>query len=93
MVEITSIKKLGALVRKTRKSQGLTQEKLAAVSGVGVRFIRELEKGKESCEIGKVIQVMQMLGIGVFASMRRSTSGRKGDDKTTHVEGNTDEIL
>lgn len=43
------IKKLGAAVRNARKKQGLTQLQLAATSGVGVRFIRELEHGKESC--------------------------------------------
>jgi len=69
------MKQLGILVRKTRKLQGITQEQLSAVSGVGIRFIRELEHGKESCEIGKVIQVMQTLGITVFASIRGDGEG------------------
>ena len=62
---MNKIKNLGELVLKTRKSQGLTQEQLAATSGVGVRFIRELEKGKESCHIGKVFRVLTMLGIEI----------------------------
>lgn len=56
---------LGKLVRDTRKSHKLTQEQLAATTGVGVRFIRELEQGKESCYIGKVLLVLAMLGIDV----------------------------
>ncbi len=59
------IEHLGRLVRGTRKSQKLTQEQLAATTGVGVRFIRELEQGKESCHIGKVLLVLAMLGIDV----------------------------
>ena len=59
------IKKLGVIVRRTRKEQGLTQEQLAATTGVGVRFIRELEQGKKSCHIGKALRVALMLGIDV----------------------------
>ena len=57
------IEKLGTIVKKARKEQGLTQEQLAATTGVGVRFIRELEQGKESCYIGKALMVVSMLGI------------------------------
>lgn len=59
------IKKLGVITRQARKKQGLTQEQLAAATGVGVRFIRELERGKESCHIGKALLVVSMLGIDV----------------------------
>ena len=70
-MQITDIKSLGVLIHDTRKAQELTQEQLSAVSGVGIRFIRELEQGKQSCQISKVLQVMRMLGINVFASTER----------------------
>ena len=57
------IEKLGILIKQARKEQGLTQEQLAATTGVGVRFIRELENGKESCHIGKALRVVSMLGL------------------------------
>lgn len=57
------VKTLAHVVRQVRKKQGLTQEQLSAASGIGVRFIRELEQGKESCHIGKVFQIVHMLGI------------------------------
>ncbi len=63
MLKITDTEKLGALIRDTRKAQGLTQEQLAGICGVGVRFIRELEHGKESCHISKAMTVLQMLGL------------------------------
>lgn len=65
MLEITDTEKLGNLIRNTRKAQGLTQEQLAGICGVGVRFIRELEHGKDSCHIGKAMTVLQMLGLQI----------------------------
>ena len=56
------------MIKKARKEQGLTQEQLAATTGVGVRFIRELEQGKESCHIGKALTVVAMLGIDIEAN-------------------------
>lgn len=41
----------------------LTQVDLAAASGVGERFVRELEKGKASCQLEKSLLVARMLGI------------------------------
>ena len=62
------IEKLGEMIRQARKEQKLTQEQLAATTGVGIRFIRELEQGKESCHIGKALQVVAMLGIDIEAN-------------------------
>jgi len=61
---MNKMEKLGQLVRDTRKQQKLTQEQLAGTTGVGLRFLRELEHGKESW-IGKVLDVLAMLGISV----------------------------
>ncbi len=63
---------LGALVRKERKSQKLTQEQLAALAGVGVRFVRELEAGKPSCQIGRAMQVLGTLGLDLAVSRREA---------------------
>jgi y4mF family transcriptional regulator len=54
---------IGELVRLTRKSMGVTQKDLALTSGTGLRFIIELEKGKTTCQIGKVLTVLHTLGI------------------------------
>lgn len=59
------IEKLGHIVKQARKEQGLTQVQLAAITGVGARFIRELEQGKVSCHIGKALTVISMLGIDI----------------------------
>lgn len=62
---INDVRQLGDTIRKVRKDQGLTQEQLAAACGVGTRFIRELERGKESCHLGKSLRVVKMLGIDI----------------------------
>ena len=54
---------IGKLIRETRKGLGVTQKELALTSGTGPRFIIELEKGKETAEIGKVLTILQTLGI------------------------------
>jgi HTH-type transcriptional regulator/antitoxin HipB len=54
---------IGKFIKDTRKSLGVTQKDLALTSGTGLRFIIDLEKGKETCEIGKALTVLQTLGI------------------------------
>jgi HTH-type transcriptional regulator / antitoxin HipB len=54
---------IGKLIRETRKKLRLTQKAIALTSGTGLRFIIDLEKGKETCEMGKALTVLQMLGI------------------------------
>lgn len=56
---------LGLIVRRERKAQNLKQAELAAVSGVGVRFIVDLEAGKPTLQLGKVLQVITTLGCEV----------------------------
>lgn len=63
MMRIRTTTALGEYIREVRKKQGLTQQALAGACGVGPRFIVELEKGKTTCELGKVLLVLQMLGI------------------------------
>lgn len=56
---------IGAIVRSARKEQNLRQDELAGVAGVGLRFIVDLEAGKPTAQIGKVLQVLQTLGCSV----------------------------
>lgn len=56
-------KDLGKIVRDTRKKLGVTQKDLALTSGTGLRFVIDLEKGKETCQIGKALTILQTLGI------------------------------
>ena len=61
-------KELGTIIQKTRKEQRMTQPQLAMACGTGVRFIVDLEAGKETCQLGKALMVARMLGINLNAS-------------------------
>ncbi|MFI3244639.1 MAG: helix-turn-helix transcriptional regulator [Akkermansia sp.] len=56
---------IGQLIRQERKKQGFTQAELAGYCGVGLRFIVELEAGKATAQIGKILHVLQMLGLRI----------------------------
>ena len=53
---------LSTYVKEMRRQFGLTQVDLAAKSGVGLRFLRELEQGKETLRLDKVNQVLMLFG-------------------------------
>jgi y4mF family transcriptional regulator len=55
-------KKLVQFLKERRKMLGLTQEELAEKAGVGLRFIRDLEQGKETLRMDKVNQVLALFG-------------------------------
>ncbi len=59
----TTTAQLGAVIRARRRELGVTQKDLAMTSGTGLRFIIDLEKGKPTCQTGKMLQVLQALGL------------------------------
>lgn len=59
---ITTTRDLGTAVRRIRKALGVTQEQLALTSGTNRRAIIEIEKGKPTSQVGKVLLVLQTLG-------------------------------
>lgn len=65
---------IGKQVRATRKLLQVTQADLALTSGTGLRFIIDLEKGKPTCQVGKVLDVLHTLGIEVSLIDPRSGS-------------------
>lgn len=57
--------RIGKYIREERKKVGLTQEEFAMRSGLGLRFVRELEQGKETVRLDKVNQALAMFGMEV----------------------------
>ncbi len=53
---------IGNYIIEERKKAGLTQEEFAIRSGLGLRFVRELEQGKETVRLDKVNQALAMFG-------------------------------
>ena len=60
--EIKNAKELGELLQQMRKEMRVTQKQAADLCNVGPRFIGELEKGKPTAEIAKVIQIIRGYG-------------------------------
>ena len=63
---IRTCEAMGKRIRELRRAQGVTQAQLAGLSNTGVRFISDLENGKETCQLGKILQVLATLGVDVF---------------------------
>ena len=55
--------KIAVFIRQQRKAAGLTQEEFALRSGLGLRFVRELESGKETVRMDKVNQALALFGM------------------------------
>ena len=60
---IQSVAEIGKRVRAARRSMGMTQQRFADLAGVGRRFLIELERGKSTLEIGRVLSVCKAAGI------------------------------
>ncbi|MBI4669439.1 MAG: helix-turn-helix transcriptional regulator [Elusimicrobia bacterium] len=58
-------KEIGQILRHLRKKSKLTQQEAAAMCKVGTRFLSELENGKQSLHLGKVLKVLQAFGLVV----------------------------
>jgi HTH-type transcriptional regulator / antitoxin HipB len=67
---IKSTDDIGKQIQLRRKSLGITQRDLALTSGTGIRFIVELEQGKPTCQIEKVLTVLNTLGLTVTLKAR-----------------------
>jgi HTH-type transcriptional regulator/antitoxin HipB len=62
-ITVTNTKQLGQLTKFVRKNQNLDQATAASLSGNGTTFTSEFENGKPTVEIGRVLNVLDALGI------------------------------
>ncbi len=60
---VKSVADIGAAIRRKRKSDGLTLAEAAGLCNVNYRFLSDLENGKETVRLGKVLQVLAALGL------------------------------
>ena len=68
-MSVTSIhcaRDIGAIVRTLRKRQGIRQADMAAMIGASHVLLRDIEQGKETVNLGKVLQLLDELGIRVL---------------------------
>ena len=68
---VRSVLDLGQLMRSHRKGRGWTLKMLSGFANVSMRFLSELERGKETAEIGKALHALRLLGLEVVILPRR----------------------
>ena len=72
-IENSAVCTLGLAIESERKRRRLTQSELADISNTSINFISQIERGKRTAQIGKVLDVLQALGMQLFIG--RGVSG------------------
>ncbi len=67
-IDLKNAEQLAQFVRTERKEQHVTQIQLSQLANVGVRFVRDLEDGKATLQLDKVLRVLDTLGIAITLS-------------------------
>jgi HTH-type transcriptional regulator/antitoxin HipB len=67
---IRSSAQLGVVVAQARKLRGYSQQEFADIAGVGRRFVSDLENGKATVQLGKILQVLTALGLDIEVKPR-----------------------
>ena len=65
---------IGKYIKEERRKIGLTQKEFAMRSGLGLRFVRELEQGKETVRLDKVNQALRMFGMEAVPGRKEAYS-------------------
>ena len=71
----------GAAIRERRNASGMTQDELALATGVGRRFLIDLEAGKSSCHLGRSLMVAQALGLRLVDLLKQARIGAYPSDE------------
>lgn len=66
MTNASSVKDLGKAVREARVAMKLRQAEAALLCGVGIRFLSDLERGKETIRLGPMLKVINGLGLALM---------------------------
>jgi transcriptional regulator with XRE-family HTH domain len=69
LIDIRSPDELGLLIRAVRKHQKMRMDDVAGSAGVGPVFVREVERGKETVQLGRVMKILAELGIELRADV------------------------
>ena len=71
-IKVAASTDIGQMIRRKRKEDGLSLTEAAALCNVGYRFLSDLENGKATAHLNKVLQVLRGLGIDVHLRTRNN---------------------
>ena len=69
-MKITDAASLGNAIRSRRKELNYTQGYISEITGLSISFLSDLENGKPTAEIGKTIEVINLLGLDILVEAR-----------------------
>lgn len=69
-MKITDTVSLGNAIRSRRKELNYTQGYISEITGLSISFLSDLENGKPTAEIGKTIEVINLLGLDILVEAR-----------------------
>ena len=69
-MKINDSKELGSAIRTRRKELSYTQKYISEITGFSVSFLSDLENGKPTCEIGKILHLVNLLGLDLGVEAR-----------------------
>ncbi len=78
VISVSDPAAIGRVIRDTRRALGITQPNLALSVGVGVRFIVDVESGKPTAQIGKIMHVLAALGVDMQLNVTAKAAGTDG---------------
>lgn len=76
--EVLSARDLGVALRAARKAMGLPQARAALLCGVGIRFLSDLENGKETARLGETLKVIAGMGLALTIGPKQPFWKRDG---------------
>lgn len=83
---VSGTQSLGNLIRIQRLALGLRQQDLALSANVGVRFIVDIENGKQTCQIGLTLRLLEALGIRLVASTEPAPAPSSSSEEELGIE-------
>jgi HTH-type transcriptional regulator / antitoxin HipB len=88
-----TIQALAAVLRGRRVALGWSQADTAAVAGISRKFVSEVEAGKETVELGKVLSLADAMGLDITISFAVGEDGIPADPDVLRLEDLLDDYL
>lgn len=82
LIPVQSVAEIGQRVRKARKEQNFTQQTVSGFMDISPRLLSELERGKETAQVGKVMQILHDIGLDVYIVPANISVYQKVPDET-----------
>lgn len=71
LINLNGASQFGEAIRRFRKKRGLNQQQLADLVGCSIMYISQLERGKETAELGKALKILDALDVEISFTDRR----------------------